>query len=236
MNITVCMATYNGEKYIKEQLDSILMQLDKSDEVIISDDSSTDRTVEILKSYEDGRIVIYENQKFKSPIFNFENTLHYAKGDYIFLADQDDIWMPNKVEVIKKFLKNYDLVLSDARIIDDNGNIIDDSFFKINGSKRGFLKNIIKNSYLGCTMAFNRKILEKSLPFPEGIPMHDWWIGLVAEVYGKTSFIDEKLISYRRHGNNASPTGERSHYSFFKKFLFRLALIKALILKYIKDH
>lgn len=234
--ISVCIATYNGEKYIKEQLDSILTQLDKSDEIIISDDSSTDRTIEIIQSYSDKRIKLYENKKFKSPIFNFENSLTYATGDYIFLSDQDDIWMSNKVETIKEFLVNFDLVLSDANIIDSKGNAMDESFYKINGSKKGLVKNIIKNSYLGCTMAFNRKILEKSLPFPKAIPMHDWWIGLVAEVYGKTCFIDEKLINYRRHGSNASPTGEKSHYSFFKKISFRLALIKALILKYTKEY
>ncbi len=234
MNISVCMATYNGEKYIKEQLDSILIQLDKTDEVIISDDNSTDKTVEVIRSYDDKRITIYESQKFRSPIFNFENTLHYAKGDYIFLADQDDIWMPNKVKSIKKILENYDFVVTDATIIDSQGNSIDNSFYLLNESKKGLLNNLVKNSYLGCTMAFNRKILKKALPFPKDIPMHDWWIGLVAEVYGKIYFMDEKLIKYRRHGGNASPAGEKSHYSFLKKFLFRLVMIKNLILRYLK--
>ncbi len=232
--ISVCIATYNGEKYIKEQLDSILYQLDRTDEIIISDDSSTDKTIEIIKSFNDNRIILYENQKFKSPIFNFENTLYHAQGDYVFLADQDDIWMPKKVETIKKFLKNYDLVLSDANIIYSKETTIYDSFYIINGSKNGFINNIIKNSYLGCTMAFNRKILEKSLPFPKDIPMHDWWIGLIAEIYGKTYFINEKLISYRRHSNNVSPTGEKSHYSFSQKILFRVIMIKNLILRYLK--
>jgi len=230
--ISVCIATYNGEKYIQDQLDSILIQLDKEDEIIISDDSSTDRTIEIIKAFHDKRIILYENQKFKSPIFNFENTLKYASGDYIFLADQDDIWVPNKVTTIRKYLVNYDLVVSDTDIIDAHGNSLNKSFYQMNDSKKGLVKNIVKNSYLGCTMAFNQKILQKSLPFPRDIAMHDWWIGLIAELYGETYFIDEKLILYRRHGNNSSPAGEKSLYTFSKKISFRFVMIKNLILRY----
>jgi glycosyltransferase involved in cell wall biosynthesis len=230
--ISVCIATCNGEKYLKEQLDSILNQLKSSDEVIISDDSSTDKTIEIIKSYYDNRVIIFENQKFRSPIFNFENALKKANGDVIILADQDDIWREDKIDIIKKYLVDYDLVLSDANIIDSDGNQTDESFYKLNGSKSGVINNIVKNSYLGCTMAFNKNILEASLPFPKDIPMHDWWIGLIAEIYGKTYFIDDKLISYRRHGNNASPTGEKSKYTFFKKIMFRLLIIKNLIRRF----
>ncbi len=229
INISVCMATCNGGKYIKEQLDSILSQLNENDEVIVSDDSSTDNTVQIIKSFKDNRIKIFENQKFKSPIFNFENALNNATGDIIVLSDQDDIWKANKIETIKKYMHNYDLVLSDADIIDEKGNILHKSFYKLNGSKNGFIKNIVKNSYLGCTMAFNKKILDKSLPFPKDLPMHDWWIGLIGEMYGEVYFIEDKLISYRRHGNNVSPTGEKSKYSFFQKVIFRLIMIKNLI-------
>ncbi|MFA5216266.1 glycosyltransferase family 2 protein [Sulfuricurvum sp.] len=236
MKISVCIATYNGEKYIKEQLDSILLQLNDNDEVIISDDSSNDNTIEIIKDYNDSRIKIYEKQKFRSPIFTFENSLKYSTGDYIFLSDQDDLWMPNKVNTIKKYLKSYDLVFSDANIIDSNRKVLHESFYHLNGSKQGLIKNIIKNSYLGCTMAFNRKILEKSLPFPKDLPMHDWWIGLIGEMYGRTYFIDEKLISYRRHGNNASPAGEKSQYSLSKKIFFRFIMIKNLFLKYTEGH
>lgn len=229
--ISVCMATYNGERYVAVQLTSILNQLSDGDELIISDDSSIDNTTTIIKSFNDNRIKLYENQQFKSPIFNFENALKHANGEYIFLADQDDIWIPRKVEIFKKYLNDYDLVLSDANIIDDSGKEIYESFYRVNASNGGLLKNMVKNSYLGCTMAFNRKILEKSLPFPKDLPMHDWWMGLIAEVYGKTCFVDDKLISYRRHGNNASPTGEKSKYSIIKKIQFRLIMCKNLFMK-----
>lgn len=232
--ISVCIATYNGEKYIEKQLDSILTQLSEQDEVIISDDSSTDNTIKIIKLLNDDRIKIFENQKFRSPIYNFENVLKYARGNIIVLSDQDDIWKSNKIETIKKYMQDANLVLSDADIIDENSNVLQESFYKLNGSKNGLIKNIIKNSYLGCTMAFDRKILEKSLPFPKDLPMHDWWIGLIGEMYGKTYFINDKLISYRRHGNNASPTGEKSKYSFIQKVLFRIVIIKNLFLRYFR--
>lgn len=225
------MATYNGEKFIGKQLDSILSQMEGDDELVISDDSSTDKTIDIIKSYNDKRIKLYKNQNFNSPVFNFEHALKLSSGQYIILSDQDDIWKKNKIETIKKYLNKYDLVLSDANIIDTFGQVISESFYEINNSKKGLFKNLTKNSYLGCSMAFNRKILEKALPFPEDIPMHDWWIGLIADVYGRIYFIDEKLISYRRHVNNASSTGGKSNYTFFKKFILRLIMIKNLILR-----
>jgi glycosyltransferase involved in cell wall biosynthesis len=228
------MATYNGEKYIGEQLDSILIQLSEDDEVVISDDSSTDRTVAIIKEFRDARIVLFENQKFSSPVFNFENSLSYAKGDIIILSDQDDIWKADKIAVLTLYFNKFDLILSDAEVVDKYCNIIEDSFYSKNGSKKGLVKNIIKNSYLGCTMAFNRNILEKALPFPRDLPMHDWWIGLVGELYGETYFIKNKLISYRRHDNNASTTSEKSEYSFTRKVFFRLSIIKNLILLKLK--
>lgn len=231
MKISVCIATYNGEKYIKEQLDSILVQLDKNDEIIVSDDSSTDSTIEIIKLYNDIRIKIYENQKFKSPIFNFENALKHSNNEYIFLADQDDIWMPNKVEEIKNCLKEYDLIVSDANIINSIGDVLSNSFYQINNSKQGFIHNIIKNSYLGCCMAFNRSILEIALPFPKDIPMHDWWIGLIGELYGKTYFIEDRLIVYRKHDNNVTSSGEKSSNSFYQKIIFRILMIKNILLR-----
>jgi len=232
--VSVCMATYNGEKYLAEQLESILSQLSEDDEVIISDDGSSDKTIEIIKSFNDSRIKIFENQKFKSPIFNFENALKYAKGEIIVLADQDDIWKRDKIKTIKKYMQDYDLVISDADIIDEKGNILRESFYALNDSRNGFVKNILQNSYLGCTMAFNRKVLEKSLPFPKDIPMHDWWIGLIGELFGEVCFLKDKLIYYRRHGNNFSFSSEKSRYSFWKKIDFRIKLIKNLLKRWIE--
>ena len=234
MKISVCMATYNGQKYIATQLESILKQLSVNDEVIISDDSSTDRTVDVIKEFNDGRVILYENNRFHSPVLNFENALKKISGDIIFLSDQDDIWLDNKVEVMVKLLRSYDLVVSDCLLIDENEAVLNGSFFELRGSKSGVIHNLIKNSYIGCCMAFNRKILEKALPFPKTIPMHDMWIGMIGELFGQTYFCREQLVKYRRHGNNLSPTLEKKTYSVVNKFKFRLILLYHIIRRYIK--
>ena len=158
--ISVCIPTFNGEKFIKQQLDSILNQSMPVDEIIISDDSSSDNTVKIIKSYNNNRIKLIENQTFKSPIFNLENALKKANGDYIFLADQDDIWYDNKVEIMMKHLKDYNLVVSNCEIIDENDAVLVHSFFKVMNSGKGVFKNLIKNTYSGNCMALNKNLLK----------------------------------------------------------------------------
>lgn len=229
--ISVCIATYNGSKYIKEQLSSILNQLTFNDEVIISDDKSTDNTIAIISAFNDRRIKIFTNTKFGSPIFNFENAISKAKGNYIFLSDQDDKWLPNKVKTMINALEVYDLVISNASIADENLNIVKDSYFEWRKSRTGFYKNLLINSYLGCCMAFRRKLLIDILPFPKNIPMHDMWIGMVAELYYKPVFINDKLMIYRRHKNNATVLSDNytSKETFQSKFMFRLNLCVALI-------
>lgn len=227
--ISVCMATYNGGRYLKEQLDSILAQLGRYDEVIISDDSSMDGTLEIIESYRDNRIVILPNQKFHSPIFNFENALKYANGDYIFLSDQDDIWEIDKVKVMLLYLSQYSLVVSNCSIIDKDGNLIRESYFNNEVHKTGVLKNLVHNNYLGCCMAFRREVLNIALPFPSKIAMHDIWLGLCASTFFSTVFIPNKLICYRRHGNNASVTAEASNLPWTYRIYYRLYFLYQLI-------
>ena len=229
MRISVCIATYNGEKYIHAQIASILPQLGSEDEIIVSDDSSTDRTVEIIKAFNDPRISILEHQQFRSHVYNFENALRHAQGEYIFLSDQDDIWLPEKVETMLSLLSSYDLVLSDAWVVNEKEETIHDSFFQFNHSRKGLMKNLYKNSYLGCCMAFNRSILNIALPFPKNINMHDWWIGLIAEIYGSVCFTDKKLILYRRHGDAVTPTDRKSTNPLLKKIGFRIAMVRELL-------
>ena len=195
--ISVCIATYNGSKYIKEQIDSILPQLDECDEIIVSDDSSTDNTLSILKSYHDRRIIIFTNQKFNSPIYNFENALKHAKGDIIFLSDQDDIWEFNKVQVMISFLQKKSLVVSDCYIINQDKNVICDSLFNGKVPNAGVFINILRNHYIGCCMAFRREILNAALPFPSSLAMHDIWLGLCASAFYSAVFIPNRLIKYR---------------------------------------
>lgn len=223
------MTTHNGEKFISQQIHSILLQLNKDDELIISDDSSTDKTIEKIKYINDQRIKLLKNNTFFNPTLNFENALQHATGDIIILSDQDDIWLPGKVTTTLLLLENHDLLLSDCKVIDEYGQQLHNSFFALNNSKSGIIHNIIKNSYIGCCMAFNQKILSKSLPFPKDTPMHDWWIGMIAESCGKAYFLPKPLVLYRRHNNNASDSSGKSHFSFLKKLHFRFILIKNLL-------
>jgi len=228
MKISVCMATYNGEKFIKEQLDSILPQLSDEDEIIISDDGSTDTTLQILESYKDKRIHLYHSTH-KNLIFNFENALQRATGDLIFLCDQDDIWFEDKVEKYKKQLKKYYLVFSNAAMFWGNDKNDYELFFKDNVKKTGLWNNLYKVNFLGATLAFRKSVLQKALPFPKKIAMHDIWIGLVAETMGQTHFIEEPLIHYRRHENTASTTGGKSENSLASKLKIRFDLGVALM-------
>ena len=230
--ISVCMATYNGGHYIREQLDSILMQLGEGDEIIISDDSSTDDTLEIIASYADNRIKIFPGQHFHSPVFNFENALKQAKGDYVFLSDQDDVWKLDKVQVMLEELKRFALVVSDCMVVDKEGGVIQDSFCFSEVRKTGVVSNIWRNNYLGCCMAFRREVLDKALPFPSQIAMHDIWLGLCASVFFSTTFISDKLICYRRHGNNASATAEASNLPWTYRISYRLYFICQLVKRF----
>lgn len=226
--ISVCIPTYNGEKYIRQQLESILMQLGNGDEIIISDDSSSDSTVHIIRSLQDPRIKIYEKQHFGSPIYNLENALQKAEGEIIFLADQDDVWTERKVSVMQEYLKKFDLVVCDCCVVNENLEIIHPSYFKLLNSGRGILKNLYKNTYLGCCMAFNKNVLTKALPFPTDIPMHDIWLGFVGDICGNSVFIEDKLTLYRRHQANVSSTTTPSRYSLWQKIKFRWNLLKHL--------
>ena len=230
--ISVCIATYNGEKYIKEQLDSIINQLDKNDEIIISDDGSSDNTINIIESYNDRRIVLYKNS-FKNVVLNFEFAIRKSKGDYIFLSDQDDIWHKDKVTCfIDCFLKNSNvtLLISDFQVINQNGLYIDSVYSK-NQFSTSLVKNIIVNNFIGCAMAFTSNTKKIILPFPKNIAMHDWWIGTCSKMYGEINFIDKKLHFYRRHNSNlTTEVGAKLRI----KIKWRLNLIVNLIIRYFK--
>lgn len=226
--ISVCMAAKNGARFIGYQLDSILPQLNDKDEIIISDDHSTDNTFEIVKQYSDARIRFIENPK-SGIVSNFENSLLSSKGEIIFLADQDDVWMPDKIKKTLPYFNEYDLVVSDCKIVDDKLDCLHDSFLEFNSSGKGVIKNLLRNSYMGCCMAFKRSLLKKALPFPSRLIIHDQWLGLIAELFGNVVFQPEQLLLHRRHSKNASTTFYKSKNDIVSKFSHRLQLAVSLI-------
>lgn len=226
--ISVAMATYNGERYIKKQIQTILENLKKYDELIISDDGSTDKTIEIIKKFNDNRIKLLEGHR-KGIKKNFENAINNCSGDIIFLSDQDDIWMKDKVKIVKNYFnKNEKLILiqHDAIVVDDKENVIYQSFAEHRKVKTGIIKNLIKNSYHGCCMAFRKELINEIIPIPNNIYLHDEWIGLIAELNGKTKFVGEKLIKYRRYDGNSSSF---THLPIKKMIKNRVNYIKEII-------
>ncbi len=230
MKITVCIATYNGADVVEEQLQSIIPQLSSRDEIIVSDDGSTDGTREKVAALHCPLIRIVEGPRRKSPIPNFENALKQATGDVIFLSDQDDKWQPGKVKTMLAALKRYDCVVSDCIVTDERMTVTSDSFYTLNGTRRDRWFNLLcKNGYLGCCMAFRRKVLERALPFPANIPMHDIWIGNVAAFFYTIGFVDDRLILFRRHDHNASMTARKSTNPIGRKLMFRINVVLPLL-------
>jgi glycosyltransferase involved in cell wall biosynthesis len=222
------MSIKNGAKYLEAQVASILPQLGIGDELVVCDDRSTDNSISIIESFKDNRISILTSP---SPgiVASFGHALEQCKGDFIFLADQDDIWAPSKIERMSSMLSSWDLVVCDCALIDENEHIRLESFFQWNKSGKGLLRNLFRNSYMGCCMAFTRRVKEHALPFPEGIVMHDYWIGLVSELYFSPLFIHESLVLHRRHGDNHSTTGRGSAQPYANRISQRLTLIKNLV-------
>ncbi len=228
------MATYNAERYIVDQINSILPQLSTHDEIIISDDYSTDKTIALINSIKDNRIRIFYNENKKGPIKNFENAIRKSVNDYIFLADQDDIWLKGKVDKCVESLGNCDLVVTDCIVVDNQLNVIHQSYFDLVNSGVGLFKNLYRNTYLGCCMAFRRDLLKVGFPFPHDIPMHDIWLGFISELFFKSCFIKEPYVLYRRHENNTSTATHKSTNSLFAKLNFRINLIKQIPVLYIR--
>lgn len=228
--ISVCLATFNGERFIEDQLYSILKQLNHNDEVIISDDFSSDRTVSIVNAINDKRIKVILNKLQRGYTGNFENAMRYASGDTIFLSDQDDVWLDGKVEIMIDKLINSDFVVSDAKVVNEDLLEIYKSIFKLRKAKSGFLTNLLQIKYLGCCIAFKRIILDMALPFPKKHTLitHDSWLTLIAELYFRVSIVTFPLILYRRHENNISNGGMLSENSLAKKLSIRIYALYSL--------
>lgn len=216
------MAAFQGQRFIGSQLRSILDQLSDEDEVVVVDDGSTDGTREEVKALRDPRLLFMENGKNQGFLRTFERALSHSCGEIVFLSDQDDLWLPNKVQtVLDAFLVDPQLMLvtSDAILIDDDGARVGDSFYAQRGKFRpGLWSNLLIGKFHGCTMAFRSALLRKALPFPRGSRIHhDTWIGCVnALIGGKVKYIADPLVAYRRHSTNATGRIRLTNYMRFK--------------------
>jgi glycosyltransferase involved in cell wall biosynthesis len=251
IKIAVLLPTFNGEKYLAEQLDSVLAQGHKDIVVVIRDDGSSDGTREIIRSYRDGfpdKIHVIDGDGTNlgaSGSFAFlmrfvllhKKELGLGKA-YMMFCDQDDIWAENKIEIeIDKMLQveagNDDIpvvVHSELRVVSDSGNVIAESFTRYQGlepAKNRFKHIALCNTVTGCTALINESLAARALPVPEAAVMHDWWLALVASAFGKVVFIDQPLVEYRQHGSNTLGARE---YRVVKRTLWEL-LLKILRMK-----
>jgi glycosyltransferase involved in cell wall biosynthesis len=214
--VQILIATYNGEKYIESQIDSLLKQtMDLS--FVIHDDGSQDKTVEIFSELlPKDRTIILDGPKCGSALENFSYILNTVSANYILFCDQDDIWDVKKTEILYKSIVDHEkiygvdtplLIHTDAELIDEEGEKLADSFWQYQHIDpewgRCFPKLLTQNVVTGCTMIVNRALLEKAMPIPIEAVMHDWWLALVACAFGRISYIPQTTIKYRQHQKNA---------------------------------
>lgn len=234
--ISICMATYNGFPFLMRQVESILAQMKPEDQLVVSDNGSTDGSLEYLASLGDSRIELHDFPSPKGPVPNFENAMRHATRPIVMLADQDDVWLPNRLELMRKAFgedpdKSLCLVTEGERM-DAEGRVIAKSNLEVLGYRPGLVRNVIQNSYMGCTLAFSQDLLRHILPIPRIVPMHDSWIGILAERYGRIEVVREPSYRYRVHGGNLS----HKKNSLFSKVRHRLGLIVALVIRIFTIH
>jgi len=259
MKLSVCMATYNGEKFIKEQIESILNQTHKPDEIIISDDASKDKTQDILIEYQKrypDLIKVILNKDNAGFVKNFERALLASSGDLVALSDQDDVWLPEKLQEEYSILEknpNVGLTFSDLKLVDENLNEIEKSMWeyhnwKMNGYIKGadFFESILKfNRVTGCTIMIRRQILNDLIPFDSRIHLHDYWLALGSSLLSDVFAINKQLVLYRQHSNNQIGAGINKTINYDQylanlqkeaKGLFKEKEFREYIFEYVKEH
>ena len=228
--VDILLATYNGEKYIKEQIESILNQTYKNIQIIISDDCSKDGTRQILKEYEkNDKIKVFYQEENLGYVKNFEFLLKQVESNLYMLSDQDDVWKKEKVEksVEKIESEKLDLVFGDLEVVDENLNTLYKSYnrymhliHKIKKYQKDYRLQYLYNCMTGCTIISRKNWIDKVLPFPTNSKyvIHDYWIGLIIALNGKVGYLDTPYILYRQHGTNQVGTKKASkQYNELKK-------------------
>ena len=214
-SLIILLSTYNGEIYLKEQIDSLYAQTYRNIKIIVRDDGSSDKTLEILNSYKDIEIINSKNNLGAKESFAIllEYALQNTSAEYFMFCDQDDIWKNAKITKTLKKMKelkdqyvNLPLLLhTDLEVVDEDLNILNKSFMShqgLNYKYNKFYNLLVQNTITGCTMLINRNLAKLALPLPLDSIMHDWWIGLVASQFGKIDYLDESTIRYRQHKKN----------------------------------
>lgn len=210
--VSVCMATFNGEMFVREQVASILVQLRENDELVVVDDGSSDATLEILRSFNDERIRIWDREGKTGPVGAFSRAIQRAVGDIIMMADQDDVWLEGRLHLfLSAFASSGALVISaNTTYIDEAGRPIHHRAPRLRAEDSGrWLFNIAgimagSAGYYGCAMAFRAEVRDLLVPFPQYVESHDLWIALAANLLRSNLHLETATLARRVHGNNAS--------------------------------
>ena len=235
--VEILLATYNGEKYLATQLDSILNQTYQKFKILIRDDGSADQTLKIIVNYKKrfpAKIEIIPSfSKNIGPKNNFFELICTSKAKYLFFADQDDVWLPNKIEISLAKMRQLEnenlpntplLVHTDLKVVDANLRTINNSFWdysKLNPKSGTLSKVIVQNYVTGCTVVINHSLKKLVNKIPANALMHDWWLAILASSVGRIGHICEPTILYRQHQQNAVGAKKQSLYESFKRFLFQ---------------
>lgn len=233
---SVAMAVYNGEKYLKEQIDSILQMLTEEDELVISYDKSEDSTLEIIKSYEKNytNIRCFANEQKPGISRNFTNAAKQCRGKYIFFSDQDDIWLGNKIETMIESIEreNADLAVHNGYLLDDKSGKSTETLFEICRADVRPVRNFFKGRFLGCCMAFRCEAMEYVLPFPDvtnDFP-HDVFAAIMAGIKGKVVMVPDCFIMHRLHEGNRTPKRRNLMYKvIYNRIILLVQIAKRLI-------
>lgn len=231
--VDILMATYNGELYIKDQIESILKQTYKEWKLYIRDDGSYDNTINIInkyiEEYPDKIVLIKDNYKNLGCKNNFIELLNYSKNNYSMFCDQDDVWLEDKIERTIKLMKKLEsdygagepiLVHTDLKVVDSSLNIVSSSFWKcinINPHNNNLNRLFIENTVTGCTMMINKNLANLCNSIPKECLMHDWWLAIMASCFGKIGILEEQTILYRQHSNNQVGVRKKSIISRLKE-------------------
>ncbi|MFC0213242.1 glycosyltransferase family 2 protein [Paenibacillus chartarius] len=230
MRVDILLSIYNGEKYLPELLNSLEAQTFTNWRLVVRDDGSNDASCLVIKNFKSKypeKVLFIEEQSGcnMKPAKSFFFLLKYVEAEYVMFCDQDDVWLPQKIESTIEEMKVSDpdlptLVHTDLTVVDEKLNIINESFWQyqnIHPQKKSLNQLLIQNNITGCTALINRKLLELVRTYNENMIMHDWWIGLMAAAFGEIKFINKSTILYRQHGKNDTGAKKYSLFYFFKQ-------------------
>lgn len=241
--ISVCMAVFNGETYLEQQILSLILQKNKIDEVVIVDDASTDGSFEVINNLNLPNKKLFINDINLGHVKTFEKTLSYAIGDIIFLSDQDDVWMEDKIATIKKIFDlnpTVNLVHHELLYVDSELHKLDRPLRLINfglQNRFGFLlRQFYKPELFGCGIAIRKSLIEKLLPFPRNLYAHDHWLSIIAALHSDVYMSPLQLVKYRQHSNNLTPKKRNTFSKILKlRILFAQMIVIALYRKIFKN-